>query len=460
MLSQLSAKATFKGLAVTVLSSTLLACASNPDNIDAAYVSAFKYEPYSCEQISFELGFVARRTQALYDTLRSTRRHDNWQAGVGVILLPTLFALEGGDGVEASEYAFLKGEFEALQYASMQKRCGFASVSPDVQIEEALAEDTVIILPDNRRVSLSQMLGLLEQAYAQQLITEQELQAAQDTAFMLLGSDGDGRNLPAGALDNLYALINELELALPMHEMSQIAAAEPGQTSLPPRTLAPAAPASGTVTAANAPRTPRSLDALVEQVETLEPREPSSGLQSIQLIEPRDPAEAVALTGELIPQDGMSHAMPAGPKTLESILHEYADLENYYVGDLPQWKLVRFFDKAGIANTTPVLAYIDTTLWGSGANGVVFTPEGIYYSNDFVAGVGGTYFISYADVVQHAVPNFNKRYFYLGYGALPKRGLIDFVGNDTDLDGLLGMIEEIQAHYKSPEERFPMALAR
>lgn len=56
MLSQLSAKVSFKGLAVAVLSSTLLACASNPDNIDAAYVSAFKYEPYSCEQIAFELG--------------------------------------------------------------------------------------------------------------------------------------------------------------------------------------------------------------------------------------------------------------------------------------------------------------------------------------------------------------------------------------------------------------------
>ena len=91
--------------ALALLSSVLVGCASHPDNIDAAYVSTLKYEAYSCAQIAVEMETVEQRTDDLYQALRKTRRADNWQAGVGILLLPTLFALEGGDGVEASEYA-------------------------------------------------------------------------------------------------------------------------------------------------------------------------------------------------------------------------------------------------------------------------------------------------------------------------------------------------------------------
>jgi hypothetical protein len=40
-----------------------------------------------------------------------------------VLFWPALFFLEGGDGAEAQEYARLKGEFDALQQMSVQKRC-------------------------------------------------------------------------------------------------------------------------------------------------------------------------------------------------------------------------------------------------------------------------------------------------------------------------------------------------
>ena len=46
--------------------------------------------------------------------------------GLGVILLwPLLFTLEGGDGVAANEYSLMKGQYKALQTASVQKKCGF-----------------------------------------------------------------------------------------------------------------------------------------------------------------------------------------------------------------------------------------------------------------------------------------------------------------------------------------------
>ena len=45
--------------------------------------------------------------------------------GIGLILFwPALFFLEGGDGVNASQYSHLKGEFEALEQVAIQKDCG------------------------------------------------------------------------------------------------------------------------------------------------------------------------------------------------------------------------------------------------------------------------------------------------------------------------------------------------
>lgn len=110
----------------------IVGCASNPNKIDAAYVSPLKYAGYDCEQITTEMSHVERRTNVLYQNLKKERNADNWQMGVGLVLFwPTLFALEGGDGAEASEFAQLKGEYEALRDVSVQKKCGIESRSPD-----------------------------------------------------------------------------------------------------------------------------------------------------------------------------------------------------------------------------------------------------------------------------------------------------------------------------------------
>ncbi len=40
----------------------LTACASNPDKIDAAYVSLLKYRDFDCDQIAMEMDYVGQRT--------------------------------------------------------------------------------------------------------------------------------------------------------------------------------------------------------------------------------------------------------------------------------------------------------------------------------------------------------------------------------------------------------------
>ncbi len=411
-----------KGLALALLASALLGCASHPDKIDAAYVSNLKYESYSCAQIATEMENVELRTDALYQQLRRTRRGDNWQAGVGLLLLPTLFALEGGDGVEASEYAFLKGDYEALRYASQQKLCGQQSRSPDEQIEDSLIEDTLIALPNNMRVSLSQMIGMLERAHSQGVITDAELIEAQDTAFRLLGSNT--QQPTAQELDSLYAIINKTDLGIVVARVDNPIEAPASRAVARQENLAPTAVAerpvmpvaSAGVTSNNSTRT-------------------SEGD-----ISPTAIAESHAVTE------------PLKLDSMQAILQHYVHLEGLYVDELPQWKIIRFLEKANLPSDTPVLGFIDTSVWRSGKNGVLFSEDGLYYTNDFVAGAGGSYFVSYNDIVMHGAPIYRSRYFYLGLVTLPNRGLIDFVGADTDLEEFSELILTIKANYQEPQE--------
>lgn len=168
----------------------ILSCASNPDSIDAAYVSPLKYSTYSCPQISAELDYVGQRTNVLYQNLEAKRKGDNWQMGVGLLLFwPTLFALEGGDGADATEYARLKGEFEALRQTSTQKSCSIAMRSPDQILDEARDARTQGVeaisasSPDEARTTLSAQLRELDALFQDKLITEDEYQAARARAL-------------------------------------------------------------------------------------------------------------------------------------------------------------------------------------------------------------------------------------------------------------------------------------
>ncbi|MCB2100040.1 MAG: hypothetical protein KDE22_04175 [Rhodobacterales bacterium] len=111
-------------LPVLALCGVVGACASQPDDIQTSYVSPVFYKDFDCEQISLELQRVTHRANELRNSLKSTADADAAQMGLGLILFwPALFLLEGGDGAEASEYARLKGEKEALEQAAVRRKC-------------------------------------------------------------------------------------------------------------------------------------------------------------------------------------------------------------------------------------------------------------------------------------------------------------------------------------------------
>jgi hypothetical protein len=113
-----------KHISSIVVASVLSACASNPDNITATYVSPGQYNSYSCSQLREEASRVSVRAAQITGAQSSKATSDAVVMGAGLILFwPALFFLKG-DGTTAAEVARLKGEMEAVEHASIQKKCG------------------------------------------------------------------------------------------------------------------------------------------------------------------------------------------------------------------------------------------------------------------------------------------------------------------------------------------------
>lgn len=118
-------------LAIACSISLMLAgCASSSREVSATYVSPITYRSYDCEQISAETMRIQSRVQQLGARLDEASSNDKKLVGVGMLLFwPALFAL-GGTKEQEAEYARLKGEYDALQQAYIEKKCGSSVVKP------------------------------------------------------------------------------------------------------------------------------------------------------------------------------------------------------------------------------------------------------------------------------------------------------------------------------------------
>ncbi|EJL6412889.1 hypothetical protein NMS68_003444 [Vibrio cholerae] len=148
MIKQIDKERNTKMLRKTFFTASIVAilsgCATAPDDITASYVSPLKYKDYDCGQLVMEMDYVSQRTTTLYQNLDKKADNDSAQMGVGLILFwPALFFLEGGDGPEAQEYAQLKGEFEAIRTATVEKKCASDNLpkSPEEIIREKAEEE-------------------------------------------------------------------------------------------------------------------------------------------------------------------------------------------------------------------------------------------------------------------------------------------------------------------------------
>ncbi len=118
---------------------SLSGCATSSNQITTAYVSPLQYQSYTCEQLGAESSRIHTRASQLAGQLDQASTNDKAIMGVGLLLFwPALFALGGTKGQEA-EYARLKGEYDAVHQAGIQKNCGLQTA--EIKAPEKPAEE-------------------------------------------------------------------------------------------------------------------------------------------------------------------------------------------------------------------------------------------------------------------------------------------------------------------------------
>ena len=101
----------------------LAGCASSSDAIRPAYISPLQYQNLTCQQLGAEAERVSRRASEVAGVQDRNRTTDAWVTGAAIVLFwPAAFFVKG-DGPTAAELARLKGEFEAIEQAAIQKNC-------------------------------------------------------------------------------------------------------------------------------------------------------------------------------------------------------------------------------------------------------------------------------------------------------------------------------------------------
>ena len=132
------------------LSLALAGCATHPNKISAAYVSPLKYQNHDCQQVGWEQANIERRTNELYHRLKSRNNSDKWMMGIGLVVAwPALLFMKGNNGAENTEYAQLRGDYEALRTVAVQRRCELA-FAKDLSTTVRAASVATVPLPAPR----------------------------------------------------------------------------------------------------------------------------------------------------------------------------------------------------------------------------------------------------------------------------------------------------------------------
>ena len=104
-------------------------CATASKDIAATYVSPLQYQNYDCSQIAAEMGRISGRLTQVGGRLDQAASNDAGISAVGAVLFwPSLFFL-GGTKQQEAEYGRLKGEYDAIHQAAIEKKCAVAPAS-------------------------------------------------------------------------------------------------------------------------------------------------------------------------------------------------------------------------------------------------------------------------------------------------------------------------------------------
>jgi hypothetical protein len=114
-----------RNLGLAAIAALMVAgCASKSSDITPAYVSPVMYQGYTCPQLAQEAQGVSTRAAQVAGAQDQKRSNDQLATGVAIVVFWPAAFFVGGDGPASAELAQLKGQMNAIEQASIQKKCG------------------------------------------------------------------------------------------------------------------------------------------------------------------------------------------------------------------------------------------------------------------------------------------------------------------------------------------------
>jgi hypothetical protein len=115
-----------KNLAAALLltvSTAISGCATKSEKVKASYVSPVYYQNFTCDQLRQEAERVSIRAQDLAGVQDKKAKNDAVATSVALVVFWPAVFLVGGDNADTAELRRMKGEMDAIEQVSLEKRC-------------------------------------------------------------------------------------------------------------------------------------------------------------------------------------------------------------------------------------------------------------------------------------------------------------------------------------------------
>jgi hypothetical protein len=109
-----------------IISLTAAGCASRSEDVSASYVSGQTYQGYSCKELGQEAQRVSSAAVGAAGAQDSQRTQDAVATTAAIIIFWPAAFFVSGDNAKTAELARLKGHMQAIEEASIQKKCGIS----------------------------------------------------------------------------------------------------------------------------------------------------------------------------------------------------------------------------------------------------------------------------------------------------------------------------------------------
>jgi hypothetical protein len=100
-------------------------CAASSETVTGSYTSPLQYQTFSCQQLGEEAQRISARVAQTSGIQDQKRTSDTVATTAAIIIFWPAAFFVGGNDQNTAELARLKGEFEAIEKAGIQKNCGF-----------------------------------------------------------------------------------------------------------------------------------------------------------------------------------------------------------------------------------------------------------------------------------------------------------------------------------------------